>query len=185
MAGDDDLEIMDVLKTTDIKVEGTETKLDELFKQLGVKGASSLDEKLKAYENLTTGATLNGKEKWEEVLKNVRDECIHRRSKFVEPTFYFELKFLLQMAAMVDMDKKDKVVYGIKGRLKLLSMAYRIGWKAVYSHFEIDYKAKGETRKKVEQVFGEELDSDIEITNYKPTRPYTYGYSRPKNNKKP
>ena len=84
----------------------------------------------------------DGKEKCDRVIKNAREECIHRRSSFVDPTFYFELKFLLQMASMVDMDKKDKVVYGINGRLKLLSMAYRIGWKVVYSHFEIDFDSK-------------------------------------------
>ena len=39
---------------------------------------------------------------------------------------------------------------------------------------------------KIEDVFGEEVDSDIEILNYKigySQRPYTYGYSKPKNTK--
>ena len=33
------------------------------------------------------------------------------------------------------MDTKGRVVYVLKGRLKLLSIAYRVGWKAVYKHF--------------------------------------------------
>ena len=103
------------------------------------------------------------------IIKKAKDECIHRRSKFVNPTFYFELKFLLQMTTFV--------VWIIK-RLKLLSMVYQIGWKAVYDHFEIDHQTQGETRKSVEDVYGEELDSDIEILNYKgpkTNRPYNYG----------
>ena len=88
------------------------------------------------------------------------------------------------MTTFVDMNSKtDKAVNGIKGRLKLLSMTYRIGWKAVYDHFEIDHKSQGETRKTVEQFFGEELDSDIEILNYKwpeNNRPYSYGNSKPR-----
>ena len=66
-------------KTT-IKPEGTETNLTdigEIVKQLGVKGANSFNEKLKALDNLTTGDPLNGIENWIEVLKNARDELIH------------------------------------------------------------------------------------------------------------
>ena len=75
---------------------------------------NSLDEKLKALDILTTGAPLNGNEKWDEVLKNARDELIHRRSKFVEPTFYFELKFILQMTTLLKMKEKSDALHAVK-----------------------------------------------------------------------
>ena len=66
--------------------------MGEVIKQIGGKGKESLDEKIKAFEKLTTGAPLNGKEKWDIMIKHMKDECIHRTSVLVEPTFYFELK---------------------------------------------------------------------------------------------
>ena len=71
------------------------------------------------------------------------------------------------MTSLVDFTDKTAVVNALKARHKLLSMAYRIGWKAVYNHFEIDHKLQGETRETVEDVFGEEMDSEIKIPNYK------------------
>ena len=52
-------------------------------------------------------------------------------------------------------------VYALKARLKMMVLASRIGWRAVYKHFNIDHKCQGETRKKIEDVFGEDMDSDI------------------------
>ena len=123
------------------------------------------------------------------MLKDLKVACIERTSVLVEPTFYFELKFLLQLTTTVDFKSKtDKTVLAIKSRLKLLMLAYKMGWKAVYEHFEIDHKSQGETKRTIVDVYGEELDSDIEIINYKGpsvNRPYEYGYRKPTNNKKP
>ena len=88
-------------------------------------------------------------------------ELLHRESKFVEPTYYFELKFILQLCSMVNMDNTTAIVYALKARLKMMVLASRIGWRAVYKHFNIDHKCQGETRKKIEDVFGEDMDSDI------------------------
>ena len=85
---------------------------------------------------------------WDIVIADMKKECIERTSVLVEPTLYFELKFLLQMTSLIDMeDKADKAVLAIKSRLKLLSLAVKVGWKTVYDHFEIDHHAAGETRK--------------------------------------
>ena len=48
MVGDDEMEIIDALKTAEIKVVGAETKLDdigEFVKQLGVRGVNRHDER--------------------------------------------------------------------------------------------------------------------------------------------
>ena len=74
-----------MLAKTNIKTHGTETKLDdigELVKTLGGGKGNSLEEKLKACDNLTTIVPLNGKENWDEVIKNA---LIYRRSKFDPP----------------------------------------------------------------------------------------------------
>ena len=84
---------------------------------------------------------------------------------------------------MVNLDHKSDIVYALKSRLKMMVLAGRIGWKAVYKHYDIDHKCQGESRKKIADVFGEDLDSDIELINYKvgyTSKPYTYGYSKPK-----
>ena len=142
--------------------------LGEIIKRIGGEKKDSYDEKVKASENLTTGAPLNGREKWNIVIKDLKEACIERTSVLVEPTFYFELKFLLQLITTIGMNSKtDKTTLAVKSRLKLLMMAYKMGWKAVYEHFEIDHKTLGETKKTIEDVYGEELGSDIEIINYK------------------
>ena len=185
----------------DIKIDAIEVKdddskavtidsLGEIIRKIGGEKSNSYDEKVKAFENLTTGAPLNGREKWDIVLKDMKEACIERTSVLVEPTFYFELKFLLQLSTTVNFNSStDKTVLAIKSRLKLLMLAYKMGWKAVYEHFDIDHKTQGETKKTIEDVYGEELDSDIEIINYKgpnkTNRPYEYGYRKPTNNKKP
>ena len=44
------------------------------------------------------------------------------------------------MTELIDMSSKtDKAVLAVKSGLKLLALAVKIGWKAVYEHFEIDH----------------------------------------------
>ena len=134
-------------------------------------------------DSLTTGVPLNGKEDWKAILEVANHELLHRESKFVEPNFYFELKFILQLISIIKFDEENKLVFALKSRLKMMTLAFRMGWKAVYKQFDIDHKTQGETRHNIEKVFSEELDSDIELINYKvgyTQRPYTYGYSKPK-----
>ena len=71
-----DKDMIDVLAKTKIIPEQTQ-KLDDigdLVKQMGAKGGTIFEKKLKVVNNLTTSVPLNGSEKWEEVLKNARDE---------------------------------------------------------------------------------------------------------------
>ena len=159
----------DVLSKCKIKTTEGSLKMDnmgEFIKMFSGGKGSSLEEKIKVVENLTTSVPLNGKENWKEVVKNAQDELVHRRSKYVDPSFYLELKFILQMCSIIEFKDKTNLVYALKGGHKLLSMAYHIGWRTVYKHFDIDHKSQRETRKTVDDVFGEEMDSDIEIPNY-------------------
>ena len=121
-------EEVDVLKDIKFDMVKDEEKIDslgEIIKRIGGKGKDSYDEKVKAFENLTTGSPLNGREKWDIVIKDMKEACIERTSVLVEPTFYFGLKFLLQLTTTVDRSSKmDKTVLAIKSRLKILMLAY-------------------------------------------------------------